>query len=111
MNKKWLMAVVLACVPALVMAQSVVCAGKIIRAGTTRAEVSAKCGDPAQVEHKSAYGGATTSAVGQPNLIPGSTVELQIELWTYNFGPRKLMQRIRFEDGIVVRVESLGYGY
>jgi hypothetical protein len=34
-----------------------------------------------------------------------------VEVWIYNFGPNKLMQRIRFEDGVVVRIESLGYGY
>jgi hypothetical protein len=110
MNKS-LVAGVLACVPALAMAQSLRCGNKIIGTGTTRAEVSAKCGDPADVERKSAYNSASISTGGRPGLISGSTVEVQIELWTYNFGPTRLMQRIRFEDGIVVRVESLGYGY
>jgi hypothetical protein len=93
------------------MAQSVVCAGRIIGEGTSRAEVVAACGDPAQVDHKSVYNGAAVVTGGSPNAIVGSTVEAQIEIWTYNFGPNKLMQRIRFEDGVVVRIESLGYGY
>jgi hypothetical protein len=33
------------------------------------------------------------------------------EVWTYNFGPSRLMQRIRFENGVVVKIESLGYGF
>jgi hypothetical protein len=39
------------------------------------------------------------------------TVEVQVEVWIYNFGPDRLMQRIRFEDGVVVRIESIGFGY
>jgi len=38
-------------------------------------------------------------------------VEVHLEMWTYNFGPTKLMQRIWFEDGVVVKIESLDYGY
>lgn len=29
----------------------------------------------------------------------------------YNLGPQKLMRRIVFEDGAVVDIETLGYGY
>jgi hypothetical protein len=109
--KKWLAACALTCAPALVMAQSLECDGKIISRGTTLAEVAAACGEAAQVDHKSVYNGAGISTGGQPSALVGSTVEVQIEVWTYNFGPNKLMQRIRFQDGVVVRIESLGFGY
>jgi hypothetical protein len=109
--KNWLVACALICAPALGMAQSLVCNGKIIGEGTTLAKVAALCGQAVQIDHKSVYNGAAISTGGQPNSIVGSTVEVQIEIWTYNFGPNKLMQRIRFEDGVVVRIESLGYGY
>jgi hypothetical protein len=36
---------------------------------------------------------------------------VSVESWIYNLGPNKLMRRIRFEDGIVVQIETLGYGY
>jgi Protein of unknown function (DUF2845) len=29
----------------------------------------------------------------------------------YNLGPSKLMRRLRFEDGKLVDIETLGYGY
>jgi len=109
--EKWLMVGVLTCAPALVMAQSIRCGNKLVSRGTISAEVVARCGDPAQVEHKTEYQSVTASTLGRQNLAIGSTIEVQIELWTYNFGPNKLMQRIRFEDGIVVRIESLGYGF
>jgi hypothetical protein len=102
---------VLAFTPALVAAQSIVCAGKIINEGTTQAEVAAKCGTPVQVDRRSVYNGTAAALGGQPNVINGTATEVQIEVWTYNFGPSRLMQRIRFEDGRVVRIESLGYGF
>ncbi|HIE82372.1 MAG TPA: DUF2845 domain-containing protein, partial [Dehalococcoidia bacterium] len=30
---------------------------------------------------------------------------------TYNFGSRRFMRSIRFENGIVTSIETLGYGY
>ena len=105
---KWLMATVVACIPALSMAQSLRCDGKIISQGSIRAQVAALCGDPAQVVQKSVYYRPLASVDYRANPI---TVEVQVEVWIYNFGPDRLMQRIRFEDGLVVRIESLGYGY
>ena len=37
--------------------------------------------------------------------------EVVIEEWTYNFGPRRLMRVIRFENGVVTSIKQLGYGY
>jgi hypothetical protein len=37
--------------------------------------------------------------------------EVPVDIWVYNLGPNKLMRRIRFEDGVVVAIETLGYGY
>ena len=41
----------------------------------------------------------------------GIGADVQIEFWTYNFGPNQLMERLRIEDGVVVEVQSLGYGF
>jgi hypothetical protein len=38
-------------------------------------------------------------------------IEVPVEEWTYNFGPRRFMRSIRFENGIVTSIETLGYGY
>ena len=37
--------------------------------------------------------------------------EVVITEYVYNFGPRKLMRRLLFEGGILVSIETLGYGY
>ncbi len=52
------------------------------------------------VDHSSAYRGWAVAESGQPNRIRGSGVEVEVEVWTYNFGPNKLMERIRIEDGL-----------
>ncbi len=37
--------------------------------------------------------------------------EVVITEYVYNFGPRKLMRRLIFEGGVLVTIESIGYGY
>lgn len=105
---RWLALVVLAWSPALVLGQSLECSNKVISQGSTRLEVTGLCGDPADVEHKTLYNNVSAAVAG---VVTGTTVEVHVELWTYNFGPTRLMQRIWIEDGRVVRIESLGYGF
>ena len=33
-----------------------------------------------------------------------------MDLWTYDLGPNKLLQRVRFIDGFVVSIVELGKG-
>ena len=35
---------------------------------------------------------------------------MQYDVWYYNFGPRYLMRRFVFRDGVLLREETLGYG-
>jgi Protein of unknown function (DUF2845) len=109
--RSWLLLAALACLPGLASAQSFRCSDRIISTGATRAEVAGLCGDPAQVEHKTIYNNVSASEGRRSSLVAGTAVEIQLEFWIYNFGPNKLMQRVHFEDGIVTRIESLGYGF
>ena len=43
--------------------------------------------------------------------ISSELVEVPVEIWLYNLGPNKFMQRLRFEDGELIEIESLGYGF
>jgi len=104
---RWLVFVVLAWMPVLALGQSLRCGDKIISHGSTRAELARLCGNPADVEHKTIY---NDQSVGDSNVAASTTVEVHVEVWTYNFGPNRLMQRVWLEDGVVVRIESLGYG-
>jgi len=105
---KWISLLVLAWMPALAFSQSLRCSEKIIGEGSTRLEVSSLCGEPAQIEHKTIYRDVSTAT---PGVAVGTTTEVHLELWVYNFGPDRLMQRIWLEDGVVIRIDSLGYGF
>jgi len=69
------------------------------------------CGKPAQVDRSTSYIGGATRSPGERNEAAGATTEIQVEIRTYNFGPDALMERLRFENGIVVDIQTLGYGY
>ena len=84
------------------------CGSKLITRGDHAAEVLHYCGEPAAVHTRVIRRGA----IGTRGLIlPGFVEEVLVEVWTYNFGPHKLMRQLRIENGILREVEQLGYGY
>lgn len=91
---------VLALIPALAVGESMRCGSRLITQGTSQAKVAALCGQPAQV----------VRPPGVDGVVPG-VFDVREEVWTYNFGPNRLMQRIRFLDGVVTNIDSVGYGY
>jgi len=97
--------------PSLGFAEGMVCGNKIIEKGISREEVRAYCGKPAQIDNKIAYAGIAGFAGRHGRVVDSSAVEIQVETWIFNFGPDQLMEKVRFEDGIVASVESMGYGY
>jgi len=92
--------VILVLLPTVVLGQSLRCGSKLITQGTSQAKIAALCGQPVQVVHPPAYNG----------IVPGAS-DVQTEIWIFNFGPNKLMQRIRFRNGIADGIDSVGYGY
>ncbi len=86
---------------------SMFCKGGIISTGGTASELLAKCGQPAystQREEKRVTDGDTK---GTDKTI----VTVAVDDWLYNFGPNQFQYRVILENGIVVRLESLDYGY
>jgi hypothetical protein len=88
------------------------CGTKLVSEGDTRSEVAAKCGEPTEVvTEKSVFRRPVIWSGGRPYFIGEDSIEIQVEAWVYNLGPNKLMRRLRFESGVLVEIESLGYGY
>lgn len=88
------------------------CGTKIITEGASRAEVAAKCGEPTDIVNlRSVFRRPVIWSHGRPYYIGDDFIEIPVEAWTYNLGPNKLMRRLRFEAGVVVEIETLGYGY
>src|SRR5689334_3248292 len=106
--KGWLLLVIVIGSPALAFGQTLRCSNKLISEGSTSQELASLCGEPAQIEHKTIYNDVST---GTSHVAASSTIEIHVEMWIYNFGPDRLMQRVWIQDGIVRRIESLGrYG-
>jgi len=87
------------------------CGSRLIRDGDARAEVRAFCGEPADVQTRSILRRPTYTVGGRIFYSGDGLIEIPVETWTYNFGPNKLMRRVKFIDGVVEDVETLGYGY
>jgi hypothetical protein len=110
----------LAAQPAMAMR----CQGKLVKDGDHKGRVLKYCGEPTSTQTRTVYRTgipfARRQAVidddsnlyGQELLIHDrSYEEVIIEEWTYNLGPNRMMRVVRFENGIVVDVSRLGYGY
>jgi hypothetical protein len=88
------------------------CGSHVIDEGATRSEVAAKCGDPTEISRKSAILRRPSVWIGgRPYFTSEALIEIPVEVWIYNLGPNKLMRSLRFEDGVLVDIDTLGYGY
>ncbi len=92
-------------------AEGMRCGTKLVHEGDTRIEVTAKCGEPTDVSRTSILRRPVVWLHGRPYYASSDLVEIPIERWVYNLGPQRFMREIRFEDGRVVEVATLGYGY
>lgn len=94
-----------------VAADALRCGSRLVSPGDARSVVIARCGQPADVVERTRLAAPVVWRHGRPWRVAGGDIEVRIEEWTYNFGPLRFMRRVRFEDGIVVAIDTLGYGY
>jgi hypothetical protein len=91
------------------------CKNKIVREDMHEQQVIAACGQPTTRRNLGLAvrgytwrgNGSSRRYYGYGNLVE----EVLVTEYVYNFGPRKLMRRLIFEGGVLVRIESIGYGY
>jgi|SRR5262245_8685096 len=88
-------------------ADSMRCGSKLLTDGDPLDKVEALCGPPASIERREIL----VPAYGYHGARANFSYEVSVEIWTYNFGPHKLMYRLRFEDGLLVDVGTLSHGY
>ncbi|MBP1149950.1 MULTISPECIES: DUF2845 domain-containing protein [Methylocaldum] len=83
------------------------CGSLLVDTGDYKLEVLRKCGEPVftdsriELRYVKLYGSG---------LELGQYVPVMIDEWTYDFGPNRFVQLLRFENGRLVDIESLGYG-
>lgn len=85
------------------------CGTKLISRGDYLPKVLHECGKPAFRQHwvqrRVVYLHAHPWSVAQ------AIAPVVVNLWTYNFGRDRFMQQLKFENGRLVRIKTLGYGY
>jgi hypothetical protein len=96
------------------------CGNKLVKEDMHEAQVRAACGTPTtsriigravqniNVPIQRVHGGGWTQ-----QRFPGYAFaqEVIVTEYVYNFGPRKFMRRLLFEGGVLVSIETIGYGY
>jgi len=92
-------------------ADSMRCGSRLVRDGATRTTVLQLCGEPSDVVVRTILRRPYYDFQGRIVYYGDGLIEVPVEIWTYNFGPYKLMRRVRFVDGVVQEIETLGYGY
>jgi Protein of unknown function (DUF2845) len=87
------------------------CGNRLVSEGDGIATVRDLCGDPTDVQTRTIVRRPYYDRYGRYYYYGNGLVEVPVEIWTYNLGPYKLMRRVRFVDGVVDEIETLGYGY
>jgi hypothetical protein len=86
------------------------CGNNIVSEGDSTMLLLRNCGEPTQKEHF-----VDRIPVGTYDQVRGEYYtaydEQPYDVWTYNFGPRRFIQRITIKGGKIHRIESQGYGY
>lgn len=75
------------------------CGSRLVSTGMIAAKVEALCGKPSY-RHVEGY-----------ELPRNRGYDDGTEIWVYNFGPNRLMQRLKFRDGRLRDIQSAGYGF
>lgn len=97
------------------------CGNKIVIKNMHEQQVLNACGEPTTIRHlgyavrnievpyrRRQLGGLSSEH------FPGFgyyTQEVVVTEFVYNFGPRKFMRRLVFEGGVLISIETIGYGY
>jgi len=123
MNKHFILIAFVTIVLLLTSTSAVVfrCGRKIVTENMHEAQVIRACGSPTTSRHlgyavRGTYVPVRRSLTGGVTVehFPGYghfTEEVALTEFVYNFGPRKLMRRLMFEGGVLVKIETIGYGY
>jgi hypothetical protein len=87
------------------------CGRSIINEGKSIEYVLEKCGQPSYSQEHTEYRVLRyTPPAPYPGIVEERVIPIIIHEWRYNFGPNRLMRYLRFENGILKAIESIGRG-
>jgi hypothetical protein len=91
-------------------AQALRCGLKLISPGDRKVEVLHRCGEPDSIDERVIYKVIYAYDKFNPALREVS-VPIVVEEWLYNLGPHRLKRLLYFENGILLDIQALDYGY
>jgi len=101
----WILYLMMATHTAVIHAATLDCAGGIISAGDTRADMLAKCGEPDWKDsHDEEFIERLDQGVRRKTFVT-------VEEWTYNFGPSQFTRIVTLKSGKVTDIRTGKYGY
>lgn len=81
------------------------CNGRIVDSGDHAIKVREHCGEPFYIDRYSEW-----QVLGEPASLQ-RRIEQTVEVWFYNFGSNRFMQRLVFVDDRLRADKALGYGF
>jgi len=96
------------------------CGARLITEGDPREKLLKECGPPSDVSSWQEERWEEFDGPPSPRLhreferrrgVYGVRRIVQVEQWTYNWGPSRFIDVVRIEDGFVRRIQSGGYGH
>lgn len=87
------------------------CGNRLVYEGDALATVELRCGKPLQISHSVIRKVPSFWHHGRLYQLSEQEILVPVETWIYNFGPNAFMRKLRFEDGILMEIELLKYGY
>lgn len=95
------------------------CKSRIVRDGMHEAEVIRLCGEPVSMRELGVVvrplrqNRRSMLSYSRRNRNHNSyyQTEVRVTEMVFNFGPRRLMRKVRFEGGLVASIRTMGYGY
>ena len=99
-------------------ADSLRCDNKLVQEGDSQYEVKSLCGVPDDVQQRTesrrvqrAVQRPCAHGSGSCVVVVDDYVEVTVDEWVYDFGPRRFLQYLTFEGGQLVAVRSGSYGH
>jgi hypothetical protein len=91
------------------------CGKRVVSAGDHMVEVRNRCGDPDFVAQRTIKRKIKVKIRGwvdghEEDTIEEQTVDVFLDEWTYDLGPRRFIRFVLFENNRVVGVDTGGYG-
>ncbi|HET8939804.1 MAG TPA: DUF2845 domain-containing protein [Polyangiales bacterium] len=91
------------------------CKTRLVTTGAAAYEVKSLCGTPDDMQTRSEVrtirrAVSVPCATGLCSSFVEDSISVNVEEWTYDFGPQRFIQFLIFEQGKLVQIKSGGYG-